>query len=89
MDTNRGEFVDESRSEQWMKRLEVGQIVKLMEEEFEVLEIGKRTVLLKLRSFEDRALGQFAGLLQPPTKGDDAVQIESDRHRKKMLAGKG
>lgn len=83
MDTNRGEFVGPDRAEQWMKRLAVGQNVKVLGEEFEVLEIGKRTLLLKLLSYEDRALGRSS---EAP---EDAEAIESARHRDRMLAGKG
>ena len=83
MDTNCGEFVDESRAEQWMKRVEVGQTIKILGEEFEITGISRREMTVKLLSYEDRMLGSLAGVC------DEAALIESERHRKKMLSGKG
>ena len=82
MDTSRGEFVEDSRAEKWMKRLEVGQVVKVLEEEFEVKEISKRTILLQMLSAEDRFVRNFDALAS-----NRAAEIE--RHRDRMLNGKG
>ena len=59
MNTNSGEFVDDSRAEQWMKRVEVGQVIKILEEEFEITSIGQREMTVKLLSFREREANNF------------------------------
>lgn len=54
MDTNAGQFVQEDRAEQWMQRLTVGEIVKIKDEELEVVKIEGRECTLKLRSAAER-----------------------------------
>jgi len=82
MDTDSGRFVDDNQSQAWMKRIAVGEIIKIKDEELEVIEIGERTIKLKLLSFDER----FARSL---TDFTDAADIESRRHRARMLGGKG
>ena len=99
MDTNSGEFVGLDRAEQWMKRIEVGQNVKILGEEFEVLGFKGRTMVVKLLSYGERlgidalasAAPDLAGILAAVEAADpqDATAAETARHRKRMLDGKG
>lgn len=63
MDTNSGEFVEEDRAEQWMKRVEVGQTIKILGEEFEITKIDRREMTVKMFSFEDRLRGSMGSAL--------------------------
>lgn len=54
MDTNTGRFVEEESAEKWMQRIAVGEVIKIKDEECEVVSFGNRTVTLKLLSHEDR-----------------------------------
>lgn len=54
MDPDAGRFVEEERVREWMKKLELGEVVEIKGEKLEVLEIKDRTVTLKLLSMEDR-----------------------------------
>jgi len=81
MDPNAGRFIEEERAEAWMARIEVGETIKIKGEELEVVEIGDRTVTLKLLSFEERmsrGLPSFADQ-------EDAASREIERQLKKML----
>lgn len=60
MDTERGRFVEEQDAERWMKRLGVGETVKVKDVEFEVMEIGDRRLVLKLLSARDREVAHLA-----------------------------
>lgn len=66
MDPMSGRFVEEERAEQWMARVEVGEVVKIKGEELEIVKIEGREMTLKLLSAEDRgrrAIGDaFEGL---------------------------
>ena len=63
MDTNSGEFVDDNHAEQWMKRVEVGQTIKILGEEFEITHIGRREMTVKLLSYQERADNAFRDAL--------------------------
>jgi hypothetical protein len=92
MDTNSGEFVGLDRAQQWMTRVEVGQQLKILGEEFEVLEIGDRTMVVKLLSFEDRlGVPDLGDLIRDNEKRilESPESKEQARHRRKMLAGHG
>jgi len=95
MDTDRGEFVGPDRAQQWMKRVEVGQQLKILGEGFEVLEINERTLVVKLLSFEERlgVGGDLESILQNANSNaaDEltASLTEQERHRRKMLSGRG
>ncbi len=52
MDPMAGRFVEEDRAEKWMARVEIGEVVKIKGEELEIVEIGDRTLTLKLLSPE-------------------------------------
>ena len=54
MDPNAGRFVEEAQAESWMQRIEVGEVVKIKGEEFEVLGFEGREIRLRMRSAEDR-----------------------------------
>ena len=54
MNTDTGEFVEDSKAEKWMQRLDIGEVVKLKGEECEVVAIEDREVRLKLMNSEDR-----------------------------------
>jgi hypothetical protein len=77
MNPSSGEFVDEDRSESWMQRIEVGEVIKIKGEECEVVKIGRREITLKLLSSADResSLAEYA----------DAATAESARQLKEML----
>jgi len=100
MDTNTGEFVGADRAQQWMKRVEVGQQLKILGEEFEVLEIGERTMVVKLLSFEERlgVDGDLAGIIADAGRANEGLAAEEQhrsneelaadeqaRHRRRML----
>jgi hypothetical protein len=88
MDTNAGKFVGPDRAQQWMKRVEVGQQLKILGEEFEVLEIRDRTMVVKLLSFEERmgVGGDLASIIADVERGnEDLAMKEQARHRKEML----
>jgi hypothetical protein len=59
MNTNSGEFVEEARAEAWMKRLELGEPIKIKGEELEVVKIERREVTLKLLSVGERVQKHF------------------------------
>lgn len=82
MDPNAGRFVDEDRAQKWMERVEVGEVVKIKGEELEIIEIGKRTLKLKLLSHNERMEKSFGGLVQD---FDEMRHSEIERQRKKML----
>ncbi len=75
MDSNAGEFVDESRAEAWMQRIGVGEVVKIKGEELEVVSIVGREITLKLLSHEDRVRAVF----------DDAVPLATKPWGKKYI----
>lgn len=54
MNSQTGHFVKEDRAEQWMQRVEIGEVVKIKGEELEIVEIEGRHIKLKLLSAEDR-----------------------------------
>ncbi len=54
MNPQTGQFVQEDRAEQWMQRVEIGEVVKIKGEELEIVEIEGRHIKLKLLSAEDR-----------------------------------
>lgn len=60
MNTETGEFVDEQRAEAWMKQISVGEVVKIKDEELEVVSIGKREITLKLLSHAERVAKELA-----------------------------
>lgn len=62
MNPQTGQFVQEDRAEQWMQRVEVGEIVKIKGEELEIVEIEDRHIKLKLLSVRDRIGKSFTAL---------------------------
>lgn len=62
MDTNKGRFLeeDDKRIEAWMKRISVGEIIKIKDKEYEVVEINDREIKLKLLSFQEQMSREFA-----------------------------
>ena len=83
MDTNAGEFVDEQRSESWMQRIEVGEVIKIKGEELEVLKINERTIVLKLLSASDKVKRALSGM--SIATYEDLADAESERQRENML----
>ena len=81
VDTDSGRFVDDAHAQKWMKRIALGEIVKVKDEEMEVVAIRERTITLKLLSFEER-FGRGNAF-------EDAADIESRRQRERMLSGRG
>lgn len=77
MNTNTGEFVDQERSETWMQRIGVGEVVKIKGGELEVVSIGRREITLRLLSQEDRVVAKI--------DFGDLADVESKRQRGKML----
>lgn len=75
MDTNTGEFVDDSRAESWMQRIDVGEVIKIKGEELDVLRIDERTIVLKLLNASDRMNFSYEHL----------AVAESKRQRENML----
>jgi hypothetical protein len=47
MNTDTGQFVDSSKAKVWMKRFHLGEVVKLKDEECEVLEIHEDRIVLR------------------------------------------
>ena len=87
MDTNRGRFVDEQHAEPWMKRLRVGQVVKLDGVECRVKAFGPsdREVTLELLSAQDR---EPFGTMEIMTD-DDAEVYAQKLQRAQSLRGTG
>lgn len=66
MDTNSGRFVEESSAERWMKRVSVGETLKIKTEEVVIVAIGPdtnrglsdREMIVALKSATDRMLDE-------------------------------
>ena len=92
MDTNAGRFVEEENAEKWMKRLAVGEVVKIKNEELIVVAIGPdaerglsdREVILALKSEEDRIMSEFASS-ESLEKRRTELQREFPKHGKRFI----
>ena len=62
MDPNAGRFVPEEDAASWMPRFEVGEVLKVKGEEFEVQRIEERALILKPLSLIERRMREFSAL---------------------------
>ena len=62
MDANSGRFVDDAEAGPWMPRFEIGEVIKVKGEEFEVERIEERQLVLKPLSFMERLVRETQAL---------------------------
>lgn len=74
MNPNAGRFIEEEKAKAWMQRIEVGEVVKIKGEELEIVEIGDRTLKLKLLSAQERLAKRFP------------VETDFNRHMRRQQA---
>lgn len=79
MNSDTGEFLEERDAEAWMKRISVGEVIKLKGEDCKVVQIGARTITLELMSRADleAAMGQV--LAKAVQHGEDSAIAEAAR----------
>ena len=63
MDPDAGRFMREEEAKAWMTRFEIGETVKVKEEEFEILAIKERELILKPLSAGERQHRDLRDLL--------------------------
>ena len=87
MDTDSGRFVDDEQAQSWMQRISVGEVIKIKGEECEVVELGERTITLKLLSADERLRMQFKDIptIDPreSLKRDLERKLRTDRDRRR------
>lgn len=99
MNTERGEFVPQEEAEPHMQTLDIGEVVKVKDEEFQVVAIKGRLVALRLMSAQDRSEADPVGLAEflnvdrtPPNRVErrraEALQRKAKKRDEKRK-GKG
>ena len=82
MDPEAGRFIDGDMAPSWMPRFEVGEVIKVKGEEFEVEGIEERRLILKPMNFEERRQREMRGFVRE--LGDSFPEhFDPNRHERR------